>query len=907
MQASNPQPPLPCHNHPKSPSLNRNTRPYTFILQTLLLPCLSAVFPFPPSFPSPDSVLTLPPRSHLGKGMNVVAAPPIHTVKHTTPEYRRSQSLKSSAASNEYFSEYASDAFSHHSDNDASVQSYETPPSRIPSPALQPCADDSEMTLPSRPGAIHPAPLNIRASQNAGGQRTLRMLSNFDEMSPPTPGIDDTPYIRFAIEQLTRDEDVTGRGRHSTNSPDRYINPLASVDELNPATPESWTPTPSPPPPTPPQQPPTPKPQPVRRKPVAQEIMVPIDLSKELREQLGFVPTPLRLYPLATFLLLILLMIAALIFNLVFASGNNGLYDYDGNASPRYFVFKYLPQLLGSFLLLWLFVVQAAIYRCLPYFSMSSGARRNNILQDFRITPTNYLFPDLSFFRWGEPLLGAAFIIFWSTFLTVPLLSCLFQTQWIATDGTARFRWTAVRGVGWTLVALYTLLIASVLFCLIRFRRSQSTMLWDPASIADMLCLFRRSNLASDFEQTEVSPEPGREIPPRVVRMGFWTTSERADVFHAIGEEFAPIKRLSYRPPPVEKSSDALLPTRDKSDLEAQRFSYGSNFARNVHSPFIRYRWVPWFLRDSAVLAWIIAAVLILIAFLTVSFVNRAVQDGFDPLLSSVTGSGGFSPANFLYSFLPCLLGTALFLAWQPIEMYFRAAQPFCNLSRPGGADARHSLLLDYPSQTPAGVVIRALGNGDWRVAYISFIGILAAWIPTLSGGVFTALHFSEPDQVRMVASMPGYIALCVITSIYALSYLAIWPTRKRHLPHSFNTIAGIMSWLYASPLLDDGLIQNVRTKADLIERFSDSQPTSTTGLTGDQGPKEKSRLVRRSRQPIRKVGTRYGFGIFMGRDGKEHLGIDRMQRPGSREMMIYDEHDSFDYSTIARRSGGSQ
>ena len=33
------------------------------------------------------------------------------------------------------------------------------------------------------------------------------------EISPPTPGVDDTPYIQFAIEQLTRDEDIMGTRR----------------------------------------------------------------------------------------------------------------------------------------------------------------------------------------------------------------------------------------------------------------------------------------------------------------------------------------------------------------------------------------------------------------------------------------------------------------------------------------------------------------------------------------------------------------------------------------------------------------------------------------------------------------------------------------------------------------------
>ena len=46
-----------------------------------------------------------------------------------------------------------------------------------------------------------------------------------------------------------------------------------------------------------------------------------------------------------------------------------------------------------------------------------------------------------------------------------------------------------------------------------------------------------------------------------------------------------------------------------------------------------------------------------------------------------------------------------------------------------------------------------------------------------------------------------------------------------------------------------------------------------------------------RSRRAVRRleqdVGMRYAFGIFVGRDGKEHLGIDRLQRPGSREMLV--------------------
>ena len=296
-----------------------------------------------------------------------------------------------------------------------------------------------------------------------------------------------------------------------------------------------------------------------------------------------------------------------------------------------------------------------------------------------------------------------------------------------------------------------------------------------------------------------------------------------------------------------------------------------------LHSPFVRHRWCPWYLRDGAILAWAIAAVLLLVAFLVVSFVNKAVRNGWFALMPSTTQSNGFSPANFLFSFIPSLLGMFLFLAWQPIDVYFRAIQPYANLSEHNGATARRSILIAYNSQLPGLVTVRALINRDWQVAYISLISLVAATIPILAGGVFFALLFAN-GEVRMVASMPGYIGLCILLGIYALSYLVIWPTRFRYLPHSINTIAGNLSFLYASRLLKDSSIRNIRTKSDFIARLDGR---THAGLTGD-GRRRKDRTEKTTDRE-----SRFGFGIYIGVDGNEHLGIDRMQRPGSGEMLV--------------------
>jgi hypothetical protein len=38
----------------------------------------------------------------------------------------------------------------------------------------------------------------------------------------PTPGVDDTPFIRYAIDQLTRDERATRHGRHDSIASAEY-------------------------------------------------------------------------------------------------------------------------------------------------------------------------------------------------------------------------------------------------------------------------------------------------------------------------------------------------------------------------------------------------------------------------------------------------------------------------------------------------------------------------------------------------------------------------------------------------------------------------------------------------------------------------------------------------------------
>lgn len=71
----------------------------------------------------------------------------------------------------------------------------------------------TQLKLPSAPltaklAASHPIHTIQRKPLSTGITPPSDSPSNKEPIGPPTPGIDDTPYIHFAIDQLTRDEEV---------------------------------------------------------------------------------------------------------------------------------------------------------------------------------------------------------------------------------------------------------------------------------------------------------------------------------------------------------------------------------------------------------------------------------------------------------------------------------------------------------------------------------------------------------------------------------------------------------------------------------------------------------------------------------------------------------------------------
>ncbi len=521
-------------------------------------------------------------------------------------------------------------------------------------------------------------------------------------------------------------------------------------------------------------------------------------------------------------------------------------------------------------IILWIFIIQRAVQRILPFTILSDRANRPNskIFDDAQLFPTTILMPDLSCFKHEESALGFCCIIFWLSLFTAPLQSSLFQTRYYANETQDVWQWTVVRPVGWTLLTLYILLVIALVLLMLRFRLRKTGLIWDPVSLADIMVHFHRSNILAEFEGSEITAVTDGQRGSKTYRLGYWTTSNQpTEIFYAIGEDHALVPRHGVKGGgKVKSKARANAFAGNDIDVEAQRPVNNTtleSLETNIHSPNLRYGWVPWFLKDTFVVAWIVIAIILMLAFVIVSFINRTVERGFLPLLPAPTTSQGFSPANFVYSFVPSLIGMILFLLWQPIDLYFRALQPFANLSGTRGTTAEQSLLLDYNGSLPIEISIKAALAGHYKVAWISFTSLLSATLPILAGGVFTAQFFTVSQDVRIAACLPAYEALVVFVIIYAFSFLVIWPTRKRHLPHDILTLADLVGFFYQSPLLDDHAFREPRSKIELATRLL--------------------------RPPVsEKASPMYGFGVYFGRDGgREHLGIDRLHRPGSGDMLI--------------------
>ena len=91
--------------------------------------------------------------------------------------------------------------------------------SEATAPTIRQVIHQDSSTAPiERPPGVHFREAQTVKRKPLSPETIVARRAADSELSPPTPGVDDTPYIRFAIDQLTRDEELLGARRPETGS-----------------------------------------------------------------------------------------------------------------------------------------------------------------------------------------------------------------------------------------------------------------------------------------------------------------------------------------------------------------------------------------------------------------------------------------------------------------------------------------------------------------------------------------------------------------------------------------------------------------------------------------------------------------------------------------------------------------
>ncbi|KAF5670618.1 hypothetical protein FHETE_4525 [Fusarium heterosporum] len=731
----------------------------------------------------------------------------------------------------------------------------------------------------SRPVSVRfdEAQLAMFAAENSA-----RMANIKDELTiaagKVTPGVDDTPYIQYALEALTRNHGGPSAAHFPSGSsrgyeedypqPRRYANEETGYPQLKhpePAYVEDRLPEPIETQvprreipdtamyhapavhhdepaarrdvPNPPQVPtpsnPSDSEQFVQRE-KARPRSIPIDRAQP---PLTFKPAILRPTSMSILALLCLIMIAALIFCAVYSQKDDGFTPYPGSIySGQYFLFRILPQIFAGIILIYAQSVVATSMRTLPFSAMADAEPRARYLALFRrLYPLTFLLPSFT----GPWQFQFFSVCTWLANFSIPLMStafsCIYRERWV---------WAAVQGITWTLIVLYILLLVSTIILMAFWFKKWTGLLWDVRSIGHLLPLLSESNTTRSYEGVDVVQRSSlfqAQLRDRHLdRLGYWQLDgQPPGMWYGIGSvgEDAQSDRRTFNIIP-KKASYNISPASSRDDLEAE--------ARYAH-----YRYLPIALRTPVILGSVVFMTGLILAILLVSFLPQTRLDqGYFPQVPARPGNGAFSAANFLYAFVPSLLGMIMFLLFQSIDHALRVHQPWADLSKPSGAIASKSILADYAACLPFQCTWNALRNGHWRVAVTSFMATIFIFIPILAGGLFMALTNSRV-QVKMFPNMPVFGVLLAFLFLYLGCLTLMLPGRQAlRIPHPVNCLAELIALCTSEETVHDSAFLAVRDTADLKSRLGLGRHDQSMWYFGVAAGRDERRL---SVRPIKK------------------------------------------------------
>ncbi|KAK1833158.1 protein piccolo [Podospora conica] len=587
---------------------------------------------------------------------------------------------------------------------------------------------------------------------------------------------------------------------------------------------------------------------------------------------LDFKPTALRTPALVTLMVLCLLMVGAIIASAVYSELHDGLLPYVSLYGGQYFLFRVLPPLLGACLLLYAQFVITTIVRILPFVQLASENPKDR---------EGALFQGLHYhcFLWPE-LVGTwhtwvPMFVTWLLNFTIPLHNSLFTV--ILVDG--QWIWSATQGVAWTLVALYLAMFLSTAVIWRHWATQRNTgLMWDPRSLADITAIISDTNTADDYAGTELArTRDGIRFALRRRahdRLGYWTWKDaRPGFWYTLG---SPLDDPNTHPLNAHAQLTGATPMVAATKKPAATVAFGpETLIPDLESavPVQRKTYLPFPLRTlplslSLALLSIFVLAIYLLTFLppTSLLSNNGFPTGAG-LTAAPSRPGAFSPANFLWSFLPSLLGMILYLAFQSLDMHVRVLAPWAALAADGGATPERGLLADWAACAPGAVSVRAARAGEWRVAAVSFLGGVFVLVPVLAGGSFMALTVVGTGEVRMFPSWGVYGACLGLVVVYVVAVAGVLGVGRRGmegLAHGVGCVGEVVGFLGNEEMLGERGFKVRKGREGVVEGVVAGGRWELGG--GGEGGRFGVRRVRRFTEGVRKSrisrGRVGGFGV---------------------------------------------
>ncbi|KAI5855165.1 hypothetical protein BZA05DRAFT_390706 [Tricharina praecox] len=197
--------------------------------------------------------------------------------------------------------------------------------------------------------------------------------------------------------------------------------------------------------------------------------------------------------------------------------------------------------------------------------------------------------------------------------------------------------------------------------------------------------------------------------------------------------------------------------------------------------------------------------------------------------------------ANVIIDKAPWVItGISIFLksVWELLEKDMRMLEPFWQLfHRNAGSSV---LTLDYSATIPGYIIIKALSKGHFLLAWVTSVTILIEVLTVVMG----SLDVQGGEESHLSSSISFGLAIAIFVLVLITEWAVLYFRRHPFLPRQPGTISSVLAFIHQSRMLTDF-----------------------------EGTETESTLQRKKR--LAKVGKRYGFGWYLGRDGKRHLGID--------------------------------